>query len=254
MRSLVVTRPEPQATAWVQALREHGVDAHGLPLIEILPAPDPAAVGAAWAALAARAEPAAMFVSPNAVHAFFEARPASIAWPPSARALATGPGTVAALREWGVAEDRVTAPPADAPRFDSEALWAACADQGWTGRDVWIVRGQGGRDWFASTLAAQGARVHPVAAYVRGAPGWSDEARALCARALAAPAGWAWHFSSSEAIGRLAAARGGASLGDAVALATHPRIAESARAAGFGCVVPVGVSVDAAAQALGALD
>ena len=32
---ILVTRPQPQADEWVQALREHELDAHALPLIAI---------------------------------------------------------------------------------------------------------------------------------------------------------------------------------------------------------------------------
>ncbi|RZL00618.1 MAG: uroporphyrinogen-III synthase, partial [Rubrivivax sp.] len=32
---LLVTRPEPQASAWVDQLRALGIDAHALPLIAI---------------------------------------------------------------------------------------------------------------------------------------------------------------------------------------------------------------------------
>jgi uroporphyrinogen-III synthase len=59
----------------------------------------------------------------------------------------------------------------------------------------------------------------------------------LLDEALAAPGAHVWLFSSSEAVSVLAAqAVPGASWASARAIATHPRIAESARAAGFGQV------------------
>lgn len=247
--TVLVTRPAAQAPAWVDALRALGVDAVALPLIAIRPAPDPQAVALAWQALACSADGVAMFVSPNAVRAFFAAAPEG-AWPATATALATGPGTVAALREAGVADERIVAPPADAPRFDSEALWAVCGRWAWNGREAWIVRGSGGRDWFASRLAESGARVRVVAAYERSDVAWSDSERASCERACAAPGAWVWLFSSSEAIERLVALRPGQDWSASRALASHPRIAATARAAGFGRVDEVGVSPESVAARL----
>jgi uroporphyrinogen-III synthase len=254
--TVIVTRPAAQAPAWVESLGVLGVDAVALPLIAIRPAPDPAAVSSAWRALAAStpapgtseaAGPVAMFVSPNATREFFAARAVAGPWPAHALALATGPGTVAALRDAGVPEGCIVAPPADAPRFDSEALWAVCRDASWAGREAWIVRGNGGRDWFARTLAEAGATVHVVAAYERAEVTWGDAERGRCTRALAEPSRWLWLFSSSEAIERLAVACPGADWSASRALATHPRIAETARAAGFALVEEVGVSPEAVA-------
>jgi uroporphyrinogen-III synthase len=252
--TVIVTRPAAQAAGWVETLGALGVPAIALPLIAIRPAPDPAAVAQAWRALLAHVPsgaapgPAAMFVSPNAAREFFAARPGDGPWPADALALATGPGTVKALRESGVPARCIVAPPADAPRFDSEALWAACRDAPWVGRDAWIVRGNGGRDWFARTIADAGAMVHVVAAYERADVAWGDHERALCERARLEPARWLWLFSSSEAIERLVAACPGADWSASRALASHPRIAESARGAGFGRVDEVGVSPEAVAD------
>ncbi len=243
---LLVTRPAAQATAWVAALQSLGVDAVALPLIEIGPAPDAAAVRAAWAALSTAGSgfpaPAAMFVSPNAVRECFRAVQAP--WPDGggALALATGPGTAAALQEAGVPPDRIVAPPPDAPRFDSEALWAVVGAWDWRGRTLLVVRGTGGRDWFAATAAAAGAQVRAVCAYTRADPRWGAGEAATCDAAIAAPRDWCWHFSSSEAIDRLLALRPGVDWSASRALATHPRIVERARAAGFGTVAPVGVT------------
>ena len=49
--TLLVTRPQPQADAWVVRLSALGVDAAALPLLAIAGAPDPAALGQAWASL-----------------------------------------------------------------------------------------------------------------------------------------------------------------------------------------------------------
>ena len=67
--SVIVTRPKNEARQWVDALVDAGYDAQALPLIGVLPAPDPSAVVAAWQRL--NTFDAVMFVSGNAVDQFF---------------------------------------------------------------------------------------------------------------------------------------------------------------------------------------
>jgi uroporphyrinogen-III synthase len=250
--TVLVVRPRTQAAAWVAELAALGVAARALPLIDILPAPDPAGVIEAFAAVAASAaQPVLVFVSPNAVHGLFDAA-AVAAWPAHAWAAATGPGTVAALRERGVPDDRIVAPGAAAPQFDSEALWALVAAWPWTGRPVWIVRGNGGRDWLGEQLRAAGADVRVVQSYGRAAPALAPDERALLDAALAEPARWTWMFSSSEAIDNLHALAPGARWDAGRALASHPRIAERARRLGFGAVTTIAPTPAAVAAALAA--
>lgn len=231
---VVVTRPAEEARGWVQALAGHGIAAIALPLIGIAPAPDPAALRQARAALAAYR--AVMFVSGNAVRGFF-AEAQGFAAP---RAWAPGPGTAQALRAAGVPADRIDQPAADAPQFDSEALWSVVAPQVRPGDRILLVRGAGadgqgaGREWLSRQLAAAGAGVDLVAAYARGLPRWSAADRERARTALAD--GSLWLLSSSEAVHNLRQLLPGADLGKARALATHPRIAAAARAAGFGRV------------------
>src|ERR1700756_3165654 len=101
--TVLVVRPRAQADAWVGELAALGVPARALPLIDIVGAPDPAAVEAGFAQVEGSDEPVLVFVSPNAVLGFFEAVASvratpvhTFAWPARARAAATGPGTVAA--------------------------------------------------------------------------------------------------------------------------------------------------------------
>jgi len=257
--TVLVVRPRAQADAWVGELAALGVPARPLPLIDIVDAPDAAEVEAVFAQVEASAgEPVLVFVSPNAVLGFFEAvarvrgtPPHALAWPAHARAAATGPGTVAALRECGVPAASIAAPAQDAAQFDSEALWAAIAGWPWAGRPAWIVRGNGGRDWLGQQLRAAGGQVQVVQSYGRAAPTLSEPERALLAEALAQPARWIWMFSSSEAIDHLQALAPQAAWQAGRALASHPRIAERARALGFGTVTsvsPTAVSVAAAVQ------
>lgn len=229
---VLVTRPAAQASEWVQQLRAAGVQAEALPLIEIAPPADRTALEAAWRGLDTMAM--VVFVSPNAVSCFFDGRPAGAQWPQHVAAASPGPGTTRVLRALGVGT--VLEPAADAPQFDSESLWQQLALRDWQGRAVLVVRGASGRDWLADRLRERGALLGFVAAYGRAAPRLSPAQQALLDEALAAPTQHLWLFSSSEAIHHLRGLAPQAQWGDAQALATHPRIAQTARALGMGRV------------------
>lgn len=246
---VLVTRVQPQADAWVQALHALGVPAVALPLLQVAPVADSGPVRAAAQGLAGCA--AVMFVSPAAVRHWWAAqapahRPAP-AWPAGVLAAAVGPGTVAALRAAGVPAAQIVAPPPEAPSFDSEALWPLLqARRDWAGTRVLVVRGEGGgRDWLADAWRAAGAQVQAVAAYRREAPALAPAQRQALARALATPARHCWLFSSSEALGHLPDVAPGVDWSAAQALATHARIAEAARRLGFGRVGLVAPSPNA---------
>jgi uroporphyrinogen-III synthase len=231
---VLVTRPAAQAAEWVAQLAAPGIDAAALPLIGIAAPADRAPVEAAWAALAGQA--LVVFVSPNAVEQFFALRPAAAAWPAGVVAGSPGPGTTSALRACGVPPGQIVAPADDAPQFDSEALWVQLAGRDWQRARVTIVRGDGGREWLADTLRAQGAEVSFVAAYRRVPPEPDARQAALLRQAVREPGRHLWFFSSSEAIDHLVALAPDATWGSARALATHPRIADRARRVGFGAV------------------
>lgn len=251
---LIVTRPREQALPWVQALRAAGIDAQALPLIDIAPPVDAAPVHAAWAGLDNAAF--VMFVSANAVQHFFALRPSGARWPAALPAGCTGPGTArvlrAALAQAGAPGAPVVEPGPGQPQ-ESESLWAALRAQPWQGRRVLVVRGEQGRDWLSAQWQAAGARVEFVAAYRRLAPLPDAEGRGLLQAAQAAPHAFAWHFSSSEAVGHLIALAPGAHWSAATALVTHQRIAEAAARAGFVRVRPVGPGPEAAAQEMARL-
>lgn len=241
---VIVTRPLREAQRWAGLLQARGFDALALPLIDIAPALDPQPLRQAWAGLGGYA--AVMFVSANAVEQFWgvDVRSGSAGLSsgdaPGPRAWATGPGTLQALLDAGVPAGRIDAPPADAPQFDSEALWQVVGPALAPGARVLIVRGsdaQGanaGRDWLARQLQAHGASVDIVLAYRRERPHWSAAQQRLASSA--AEGGAVWLFSSSEAVHNLCALLPGQGWGQARAVATHPRIAQAARQAGFGVV------------------
>lgn len=249
-RRVVVTRPRAQAEAFAQRLRTLGVDAAVLPLLAIAPARDPAAVQRARERLALYT--LAVFVSPNAVQHFAGGSPAAFAWPAGTLAGSTGPGTSAALRAAGVPEAALVEPAADAAAFDSEALWQQLQRRrvSWAGQRVLVVRGDEGRDWLAQTLREAGAEVDFVAAYRRAEPRLDDAGRALLQAACEEPRLHLWHFSSSEAVRTLQRFSPGQDWSAASALASHPRIVQAARQAGFGRVDAVGVRPEDVAEML----
>lgn len=255
---LLVTRPEPQASAWVAQLRPLGVDAQALPLIDIQGPADATPVQALWRQL--RQARLLMFVSPSAVEWFFRLRPEGMDWPENTLVAAPGPGTARALsqaaQDAGLPLPAPICPADDAAQFDSETLWPLLQPLDWQGQTVWTISGGDrqdarGRAWLNDQLRAQGATVAPLLTYQRGAAHWSPAQQVLAQAAAGQPGGHRWLFSSSEAIDHLTdTLLPGQSWQSAIALATHPRIADRARLAGFGQVIPTRPTPEAVAAAL----
>lgn len=215
----------------MEALEALGVTAVSCPLIAIGPAPDAAAVPQAWILLPQ--VDLAFFASPNAVAAVMAARPSGLAWPSNTWAATVGPGSAAALAAAGVPSERILTPDAQATQFDSEALWPLIAARGpWHGRSVLMLRGQGGREWLGEQFLQAGAQVQALAVYSRGAPSLSPAQRHEMQAWMAPEVRALWLLSSSEAVGHWLALHGGR-LPPLFALATHPRIAQAATAAGL---------------------
>jgi uroporphyrinogen-III synthase len=249
---VIVTRPESEARRWAGDLSRRGFDALVLPLIAIRPATRPQALVMAWARLDDFR--AVMFVSGNAVRHFFAQRPREASWPGATRAWATGTGTRQALLEAGVRDAFVDAPSPQAAQFDSETLWQQVAPRVVPADKVLIVRGADdgadglGRDWLAEQLAAAGVQVETLVAYVRSTPRWDE--RQLAQAQAAAGGGCVWLFSSSQAIANLQRMLPAKDWKQGRAVATHPRIAEAARRAGFGVVCESRPSLEAVSAAL----
>jgi uroporphyrinogen-III synthase len=268
---VIVTRPAQEAAQWVEQLRAASVNAVALPLIEISPITDPAstaALQAAWQNLQQYA--ACMFVSSNAVNYFFnpkepadqqiraraaidlEASAPVDTLPTSLRFLAPGPGTAAALQSAGVSASQIDSPPPNAAQFDSAALWQVIGARDWRGTRVLVVRGNSTvstgkaaaeasavqpRDWLIEQWLAAGGQVDVLTVYERRAPFFTP-AQLDLARTASAD-GSVWLFSSSEAVAHLrdVPALAGTDWSKATAIATHPRISDAARSAGFGTVL-----------------
>ena len=253
---VIVTRPEREAESWATALLACGVRTDILPLIQIAPLPDASALRAAWANVPRHL--AVMFVSANAVRFFMAERPAGMGLQ-ACRAWSTGPGTHAALLACGWPADQIDSPDADASQFDSEALWTLVAGrvQSTERASVLIVRGadaQGqlaGRDWLAQKLADAGVQVKQAVAYVRQTPVLSPSQKQRAAQAMTDDS-W-WLFSSSEAAHHLLQLCPDLPLGQARALATHPRIAQRLCAMGWGRVDTVPAGLEAQAESIKSL-
>jgi uroporphyrinogen-III synthase len=260
---LLVTRPEPQASDWVQQLQLLGCPAMALPLIETkaMAELDPGAPlqnHSTWRAI--------LFVSPSAVaycpSAWLQQWFGSVA---PARAWAPGPGTAKALRlalagqAQPLSKLLIDSPPVEAEQFDSESLWAVVAEQIRPGDAVLILRGAeaqhdpdsespsqaegSGREWLAEQIRARQGQVHYQAVYQRAGllvlPDWAQKRP---------PQKTVWLFSSSQAVQQLHQISPSASWLQSPVLATHPRIAETALQVGFTEVQVVAPNTQAIAQ------
>ena len=188
----------------------------------------------------------ALFVSPNAVSAFFADAVAQ--WPAQTLAACVGPGSARALAEAGVPSELIVQPPADAESLDSEHLWPLLEQRDWQGRLALMLRGEGGRDWLAQRLRERGARTQDFHLYRRVCPRLSEAEQALLDDTLRER--HVWLLSSAESLTHLRTlAPAGCDFSSQRAIATHERIAAAARTLGFGQVVlarPDAASVSAA--------
>ena len=246
---VLVTRPSREAQSWLRALKTAGHHPVALPLIDIVSVPDLRAVHRQWLQIARYH--AVMFVSANAVDFFFADKPSSVGpifsqGELAIRAWTTGPGTARALMRLGAGAASIDTPKSESLQFDSESLWSVVRDQVKAGCNILIVRGEeaqaeltqsaegSGRDWLAQRICEAGGSVEFLVVYRRQVPSFSprqqDQVRSSAAD------GSVWLFSSSQAIANLVRSFPLLSWTQARAVATHPRIAQTARSHGFGVV------------------
>lgn len=240
MARLVLTLPEPRASAWVDALRKRGHEARPLAFVTLCSLAGTAQAAALMVGLE-RFE-RVVFVSPSAIEAFAEALSGS--WPAGVAPAVVGPGSLAALAAHGADRHPELLVPGG-PAFDADALLAlpelAAPLQG----RVLVVRAEGGNPLIERTLAARGAKVEVFEAYRRHSltptrqdlhrlAHWLAQPRAPAARIL---------VTTVEAAERLAGVvEEVPSLGilrELDALAIHPRIAARLRALGWKSITPV---------------
>ena len=253
---ILITRPGEPGQGLAARLAALGRRALWWPAFDILPPEDPQAVSDALARLGQF--DLVVFVSPMAVRALADARPAALAWPEGVAIAAVGGATRRAAADLaGATSAAVIGPEGDAAADGgAEALWPALAELPQLPRRVLIVRAQSGRSWLAQRLQSAGAQVEELVAYRRlahepRAPEWA----ALRAAQEGSDGALAVLFSSSEAVAavtqRLVAA-GIAVDGSAAhrALCVHERIAAAARIAGWPRVDACAADAEAIGRAL----
>jgi uncharacterized protein HemX/uroporphyrinogen-III synthase len=152
-KGIVVTRPVAQAGRLAQLLETRGARPIRFPAVEIEPLPERPLPPMESFDLA-------IFVSPTAAQYGLE-RLGLLRLPVAA----VGEGTRRELQARGI--DAVLAPEDGA---DSEALLALPQMQELTGKRVLIIRGEGGRELLAETLASRGAQVEYFECYRRALP------------------------------------------------------------------------------------
>lgn len=245
-RGIVITRPRAQAAGLAAGVEAAGGRAIVQPALEILDAPDVAAVHAILDRL--ESFDLAVFISPNAVQKamnLLRARRPGLEWPAGVAVAAVGRGSRRALEQQGVRE--VAAPAAQA---DSEALLALPLLTQVAGRRVVVFRGDGGRELLGDTLAARGASVTYAECYRRARPAgevapllraWArGEVHAVVVTSAQALA----HFT--DMVGALAQSW----LRATPMFVAHERIAEAARRAGVQTVRVAGAGDDEMLAAL----
>ena len=160
---VLITRPEPDATALAQLCAQHGIQSYVWPSIAILPARRPQAVHAVCQQM--QSTDSVIFVSRHAVQQTCavlrqdEKRRLAVC-----RLYAVGKGTAQALHAAGFSH--VVYPKSVS---HSEALWDCWLADGGTSQRVWIFRGQQGREWLGQKLVRHGVEVHYVPCYQRAA-------------------------------------------------------------------------------------
>jgi uncharacterized protein HemX/uroporphyrinogen-III synthase len=212
-KGILITRPGARAGALASRVEAAAGRPILFPAIEIEPLPDRPLP-------ALEQHDVAIFISPTAVECALD-RMGNL--PPQLQVAAVGGGTRAALQARGI--DQVVAPQEGA---DSEALLALPEMQSVAGKRILVIRGEGGRELLADTLAARGAQVEYFECYRRSVP-----------QADTGPLRSAWErgevdavtVSSVEALDNLLLLLGRERLAAAPLFVSHARIAERAKEA-----------------------
>jgi uroporphyrinogen-III synthase len=161
--SVLVTRPAGQAGGLCERITALGHEPIHLPAIEIAEPED----GAVLDAFVKRMDHCdlVVLVSANAVHMGLAKILQQRDWPQHTQLAAVGPTSTAAVAALGLRVDHVPE-----HEFSSEGLLALPALQDMQGKQVAILRGNGGRNALSEALAARGAQVEYVEVYRRVCP------------------------------------------------------------------------------------
>jgi len=161
-RTLLVTRPADQAEGLCALIEVAGGRAWRWPLLEIVPVGDAAP---ALALLNREDWDWLVFVSANAVRCAAGLQSWTRRGSGSTRIAAVGAATAQALAETGMRVDLIPK-----PQFNSESLLATPEFTQVLGTRILIVRGAGGRELLARTLAERGAETAYAEVYQRRCP------------------------------------------------------------------------------------
>lgn len=162
-KTLLLTRPTELAAPVVAQLRAYGGEPVLLPLLEIVPSPEPTALDVALADVSG--VDWVIFISPSAVAQGVAAMQSRhLSWPPRTQWAAVGRATAERLRA-------VLGPGrpvwVGASGDDSTSLLALPALQVLVGKTVLLFRGVDGRAELAETLTRRGAVVRHAICYAR---------------------------------------------------------------------------------------
>lgn len=161
VRTVLITRPLPQAADLAQACERFDFKTISLPMLAIEPLRNENA-----SAIFARIDQfnKIIFISPNAVHCSLEQIKACHAMPVGT-IVSMGSGTTKALADYGWP---VHIQPNE--RFNSESLLALPEMMDVSGERIALIAGEAGRDLLAKTLAQRGAQVELAVCYRAVAP------------------------------------------------------------------------------------
>lgn len=157
-KTVIVTRPQEQATSLCQSLTDLGASVILFPTLEILPMADQNTLCKSLAAL--QTNDTVIFASSNAVIQSFSTKP-DLNLPNIV--IAMGPATQQSLSDYHI--DSLIP-----NQFNSEALLTMSCLQNLTDKSVAIVAGVGGRELLENQLRTRGANVNKVESYQRTIP------------------------------------------------------------------------------------
>lgn len=152
--NILITRPEVQGRQLAQVLENEGYYCICQPFFSYQANADSESI---QAQLATTVKPIVIFVSAAAVE--FAAKQHMIASWNASHIIAVGQATSRALHACDIKQ--VICP----EQHDSEGILTLAALQDVTGKDIVIVRGDGGRELIADTLKKRGAKVQYIESY-----------------------------------------------------------------------------------------
>ncbi|MDH5544828.1 MAG: uroporphyrinogen-III synthase [Gammaproteobacteria bacterium] len=161
--SVLVTRPEHQASAMRALIEIVGGKSILFPVLEIV---DPDDLGPIQDTIRQLDKfDIAIFISPNAAEKALNLVRKTRQWPKTLSVAAVGKGSARTLKNLGILPDIFPS-----TKFNSEALLEMPQMQDVAGKKIVIFRGEGGRELLAETLKSRGAEVIYAECYKRGKP------------------------------------------------------------------------------------